>query len=470
MPVPVISIAEMREWEKATWASGQTESEVIRHVGKAVAARALQMTRFDDPLLILCGKGHNGDDARWARELLADRRVELLDVKDPAADLDRLEALLAAPPALIIDGLFGVGLSRPLDAAWVKFIECVNATGLPVLAVDVPSGLNADNGEAMGAAVRATVTLTVGAPKRGMLRPSAWPFVGRLDVAAQVGLGPCPIKGETQWTLPGDFRGFPPPRPVAGHKGTFGHLAIIAGSVGYHGAAVLAARAAQRARAGLITVFPHESAYGPVAAQLQAAMVRSWEPGIDLNEGFDAVLMGPGLASPQVPAPMNHFAASLWKNFPGPVVADATALAWLPPAGGPADAVRLITPHPGEAGRLLGKSTDQVQADRPRALRELSRRFGHCWVVLKGNETLVGRSDGPIFVNCSGNPGLAQGGSGDVLGGYLAGLLAQPLIRADAGRAIRFGVWQHGATADRLAVAQPNWVTEELAAGLGLDG
>jgi len=118
----------------------------------------------------------------------------------------------------------------------------------PVLAVDVPSGLDADTGESYGAIIEAAVTLTVGAPKKGLLKPAAWPYVGRLEVATDVGLTRVPARSELEWVLPEDFRGFPPPRPVTGHKGDFGHLAIVAGSVGYHGAAVLAARAAQRAR------------------------------------------------------------------------------------------------------------------------------------------------------------------------------------------------------------------------------
>jgi len=152
----------------------------------------------------------------------------------------------------------------------------VNQSKIPVLAVDVPSGLNADTGEVYGAAVEAAVTLTVGAPKIGMLAPGAWPFVGRLEVATDVGLVPCPppaSRDELHWTLPEDFAGFPPRRAVAAHKGSFGHLAIVAGSFGFHGAAVLAARGAQRAQPGLITLFTQEDVYHPIASQLQSVMV-----------------------------------------------------------------------------------------------------------------------------------------------------------------------------------------------------
>jgi NAD(P)H-hydrate repair Nnr-like enzyme with NAD(P)H-hydrate dehydratase domain len=151
-----------------------------------------------------------------------------------------------------------------------------------------------------------------------------------------------------------------------------------------------------------------------------------------------------------------------------PVVVDASTLDWLP-MGGPSakNAIRVLTPHPGEAARLLNMTKQQVQANRPKALREISRRFGNCWVVLKGHQTLVGRSDGEIFVNPSGNPHLAQGGSGDVLAGYLAGLLAQRPLQADVGRLIRFAVWQHGAVADALQASRASWVIADLVDDLG---
>jgi len=147
MPLPVITVEQMREWEKATWATGQTEAEVIRRVGLAVAQRAVQLTRPSELILVLAGKGHNGDDARAAREHLPERRVDLLEVADPASDISKLEALLSLRPALVVDGLFGIGINRPLSPAWVGFINRINEARLKVLAMDVPSGLDASNGE-----------------------------------------------------------------------------------------------------------------------------------------------------------------------------------------------------------------------------------------------------------------------------------------------------------------------------------
>jgi NAD(P)H-hydrate epimerase len=470
MPLPVISIAQMREWEHATWKTGQTEAEVIRRVGGKIAQRALQLTRPDDAILILAGKGHNGDDARAVQEFLNERRVETLGVIAPESNLPELEQALSQKPALIIDGLFGIGLDRLLADDWKKFIETVNRSGIPVLAVDVPSGLNADTGEptSPGAAIEAAVTLTIGAPKTGLLAQNAWPFVGRLEVVGDVGLAPCLQTSELNWTLPEDFQNFPPRRSEAGHKGTFGHLGIIAGSFGFHGAAVLAARGAQRAQPGLITLFTQESVYHMVAAQLQAVMVNLWTPDFRLLDTVNAVLVGPGLAAPGLADVMSPtITRRIWRDSLLPVVVDASTLDWLPRGPSAKNAIRIVTPHPGEAARLLNMTKQQVQANRPQAVREISRRYGNCWVVLKGHQTLVGRSEGEIFANPSGNPHLAQGGSGDVLSGYLAGLLAQRPLQADINKLIRFAVWQHGAAADALQASRANWVIEDLIGELG---
>jgi NAD(P)H-hydrate epimerase len=467
MPVPVISIAQMRSWESATWATGQTEAEVIRQVGKALAQVALRLTAPGNVILILAGRGHNGEDARAARPWLNERRSELLDVTNPAADLQELERLLSLQPALVVDGLFGIGLNRPLDAAWIKFIERLNQAGLQILAVDVPSGLNADDGQIQGAAVQAAVTLTVGAPKTGLLLESAWPYVGRLEVAPDVGLIPSPHNGDTHWVLPKDFKGFPPRRGAASHKGTYGHLAIVAGSLGFHGAAVLAARAAQRAHPGLITLYTLEAVYHAIAPQLQAVMVQPWSAKVKLPGDYAALAVGPGLAATDAADQLKVISRHVWRDALVPVVVDASALDWLQLDQAPRTGIRVLTPHPGEAARLLRCSVAQVQANRVEAVRNVSRRFANAWVVLKGHQTLIGRSTGELWVNSSGNPHMAQGGSGDVLAGYLAGLLSQPALQADPLKTIGYAVWQHGAAADYLQTTRPNWVVEDLVETLG---
>lgn len=470
MAIPVINIADMREWEKATLATGQTEAEVIRRVGQCVADHARRLTQAGDRILILAGKGHNGDDARAARESLTDRTVKLLELLQPETDLPQLETALAEKPALIVDGIFGLGLNRPLSEAWQKIISTVNASKIPVLAVDVPSGLNADTGEHFGAAIAAAVTLTVGTPKIGMLAAHAWPFVGRLEVAGDIGFISCPCESELNWTLPGDFENFPPSRPVAGHKGTFGHVNIIAGSLGFHGAAVLAARGAQRAQPGLVTVSTMENVFAVIAPQLQSAMVNVWQPETKFPDSVTAMLIGPGLAGPDLPPKLRTSLHHWWRDFEGPVVVDASALNFL--AAGPfgKQFVRVLTPHPGEAGRLLNWTAEKVQSNRVAAVREISKKYGHCWVVLKGHQTMIGRNHGEIFMNPSGNPHLAQGGSGDLLAGFLAGLLAQPVLQADAAKTLRYAVWQHGAAADKLQIERANWTVEDLASEIGNAG
>ena len=467
VPVPVIPIATMREWEAASWAAGQTEAEVIRRVGQCIACRARSLTGAGDTILIIAGKGHNGDDARAAGDYLEGRRVKLLKLLQPEADLLPLETALREDLALIIDGLFGLGLDRPLAEPWQRIIAAINAANLPILAVDVPSGLNADTGEPQGAAVRASLTLTVGAPKVGLLAAPAWPFVGRLEVAANVGLIACPYTGELIWTQPEDFGAFPPPRPVAAHKGSFGHVVIVAGSLGYHGAAVLAARGAQRAQPGLATVFTQPNVYSVVASQLQYAMVGFWQPENRFPENITALLVGPGLAARDAVESLRRVINPWWRDAEYPVVVDASALDLLAVGPFTNQASRILTPHPGEAARLLGWTAQKVQANRLAALREISGRYGKAWVVLKGHQTLIGRSEGEVYVNPSGNPHLAQGGSGDLLSGFIAGLLAQPALQADMAQTLRFAVWQHGAAADQLQSTRANWTLEDLAKEIG---
>lgn len=466
MPVPVLTVEQMREWEQATWATGVTEQSVIDHVGRELARRLLERTRPDEAILVLAGKGHNGDDARAAVAHLGTRPVEVLTVDNPASTLTQLKAALAKRPAWIVDALFGIGLDRPLDSTWTSLIEAVNQAAVNVLSVDVPSGLEANLGQPAGTAIQATCTLTIGAPKQGLLAASAAPFVGRLEVLTDVGLIPCYHEPDLWWTLAEDFRHYPPSRPADSHKGSFGHLSIVAGSVGYHGAAVLAARGAQRAKVGRTTVCTQDNVYPIVASHLQGAMVRPWAPdGLDLGT---ALLAGPGLAAPGAETQVQQALRRLWsKDALQPFIVDASALDWLPLGMTIPRQVRVVTPHPGEAGRMLNANAAMVQSDRLQAVRKISSRFGDCWVVLKGQHTLVGRSSGPVYVNSTGNADLAQGGSGDLLSGYIAGLLAQPALMDDPCTALRFAVWQHGAAADHLSLTQPNWGVEDLADLIG---
>jgi NAD(P)H-hydrate epimerase len=164
---------------------------------------------------------------------------------------------------------------------------------------------------------------------------------------------------------------------------------------------------------------------------------------------------------------MKLLTRALWLESELPVIVDATALDWIPTAEFPKDAIRVVTPHPGEAAHLLKTTPDKVQAGRLQSLRNISKKLGNCWVVLKGHQTLIGRSEGEIFVNPSGNPHLAQGGSGDALAGYISGLLAQTQLQKDVCKTICYAVWQHGHAADGLQAARANWVVEDLVDEIG---
>ncbi len=468
MPVPVISIAQMREWEQVSWDAGRSVDVVMREAGRTVANEARFMTRPDEPVLVLTGKGNNGGDAKYAAEYLDDRKVALIDASRPGGLLDELPNALAdirARNGIVIDGLFGIGLNRPLEGHWRKLIEELNRADVRVLAVDVPSGLNADTGELMGVAVCATTTVTFGGPKNAMIWHKTAEHIGRLVVAAEIGLVACPFSGSPNWSLEQDFHGFPPRRPVHGHKSTFGHLAILAGSQGYHGAAVLAARAAHRAMPGLVSVFTPPPAYPFVASQLQQSMVHPWSGEIGLPDSTTAIVIGPGLAGPDLNAELRSFAVKLWTESELTVIADASALDWLP-ADVSFPGCRIVTPHPGEAARMLQMSGAEIQADREKAAGRLRERVGGCVVVLKGQQTVIADDQG-ITINSTGCPELGQGGSGDVLAGYLGGLAAQPALSAELPRTIRYAVWEHGRVAEQLSAERTAWDLNDLIPRLG---
>jgi NAD(P)H-hydrate epimerase len=478
MPLPILSVAEMRNWESATWAAGMTPDAVIARVGRALANALLERTSPGERVLLLAGRGHNGDDVRAAERWLQDREVRLISVVDPDAACAAIDALAneSVPwrPDCCVDGLFGIGLNRSLDARWIRLLERVNQFRCPIASVDVPSGLDADTGLPRGGAVRADWTFTIGTPKSGLVETHAAEWVGRLEVLADVGLldpsgmstTPGWASSDLLWSHRSDFDAFPPRRKVNSHKGTYGHVVIAAGSMGYHGAAVLAARGAQSMRPGLVTVLTPEESYLPVASQLASVMVRPWLPEGILPESATALVVGPGLAANGMRERYESAVGSWWLQWPGPMVVDASALDWIRSLPSPpANALRVLTPHPGEAARWLGCDASEVNRNRSRTLRRMADRGE--WVVLKGHQTRLGTLQGPIRVNSTGNPGLAQGGTGDVLAGALGGLLAQRACAANPSEAIAYGVWEHGAAADRLEARRRNWRAEELASELG---
>ena len=466
MPLPIISVAQMRDWEERTWAAGTAEQDVMLRAGEAVARQVGFLTQPDAQVLFLAGPGNNGGDTKIAADQSQDRKAIVLEINDPTEQLSALQDELDRNPALIVDGLFGIGLNRDLDEGWITIIDRINNSNIPVLSVDIPSGLNADTGQPSGAAIEAHTTLTLGTPKTGLIPHTSAPYTGRVLVANRIGLHAERPASEALWIQFSDMFGAYPKRDPESHKGDFGHVGIIAGSTGFHGAAVLCARAALRARPGLVSVYT--TAHETVASQLQSAMVHPWTK--EALQGIgkcSAFVIGPGLAGPDVPEGMISAVRMMWGKLDEPIIADASALDWLVDVPAKSGAFRAITPHAGEAARLLDTTATVINQSRESSLRKLSQTLG-AYVVLKGRHTLIGSESGPVLVNSTGNPGLAQGGSGDVLAGFLGGLMAQPALRENDIRTLAYGVWKHGLAADRLESQGDYWGMDDLIHGLGL--
>lgn len=473
MSLPVLTADQMRSWESASWALKVSVHAVIGVVGERLSSKVKALVPSGTRILLLAGRGHNGDDVRAMVSHLKGIEFEIVNVHDPVTASDRVRNALGKTPHLVVDGLFGIGLRGKLPPPWCEIIEMVNESRLPVISVDIPSGLDADTGTPQGAAISACMTIAIGTPKMGHFQTPALPYIGRLEVMSGIGLTSNHVVAadfgsdpKLFWSESRDFQGgIAPARPVASHKGNFGHLVIIAGSRGYHGAAVLAARAAHRARPGLVSVITSPDTYGAVASQLTETMVDSWHPDLALPPRTTAVLVGPGLAGIEVPDWLRTWVSDSWAKSPVAWIADASALDWLRNVPTPSSALRVWTPHPGEAGRILGVSADLIQSDRVGSARRLA---SGAWTILKGHQTLVAQPGGVIHINPSGNPGLAKGGTGDALGGFIGGLLAQPAIVARTGDALRYAVWDHGAAADRLEQQPGPWTTDDLIRQLGI--
>lgn len=364
---------------------------------------------------------------------------------------------------VVVDALFGTGLARPVTGVAAALIRRINACACPVVAVDLPSGVAADTGQLLGEAVRATWTVTFGAEKIAHRQHPGAALCGEV-VLAPIGIPRLLLEDPAHQVgrnLPGDWA--IPPRPVDGHKGSFGHLLVVAGGVGKAGAAVLTARGAQRIGPGLVTVASPAGVQPTVAAQLTEAMTlplpAAPDGGVDGGSAAalaaapvepGALAVGPGLGGGSGTLELVRGVMARWHRLPVVVDADGlNALALLGGEGltalvvGHGGAV-ILTPHPGEMARLLGSGVAAVQADRLGCARAAATRWG-AWVVLKGAGSVIAAPDGRAWINHTGNSGLAAGGSGDLLTGIIGGLLAQ---RWGAESAVRAGVWLHGAAAE----------------------
>ena len=438
---PLYTAAEIRRIDDA---AGGAVPPLMERAGSAAAelAVALASDRQKD-ILVLAGPGNNGGDARIAAQRLSEQffRVSV------ATRADEI------PPAkawgLVIDGLFGIGLARPIGAPYAALVDYANRQSCPVLALDVPSGIDADSGRVLGCAVRATHTLTFIALKPGLLTLDGPDHCGEVRVA-ELGLDCGKLLPPSGWVAhPGLFARVLKRRARNFHKGLAGSLGILGGASGMTGATLLAGRAALKLGAGRVYVgLLDEKAPGVDAVALEL-MLRHADDA--LGQDLDALVIGPGIGRGERAEAL--LAATLASDIP--CVIDADALNLMSENGdlrrvcARRSADTLLTPHPAEAARLLKSKVPEVQADRISAAKAISRELG-AHVVLKGNGSVMVARDGHWFINTSGNPGMASAGTGDVLAGMLGALLAQGYSGESS---LVLGVHLHGAAADELVRA-----------------
>jgi ADP-dependent NAD(P)H-hydrate dehydratase / NAD(P)H-hydrate epimerase len=472
----VLGAAEMRAVDRrAIDELGIPAAVLMENAGRAVADVVLARVPAGGRVAVVCGSGNNGGDgfvcARWMREHGVAVSVYLAKGRPAAggeADLqlqiwERLGGEVAdagaeiAAAEVVVDALFGTGMDRGIEGTLAQVVEWMNAAPLRI-AVDIPSGLSADTGRAAGAVVRADVTVTLAFPKVGVV---SWPgcetagevWLADIGIPRELGAGASLTFAHAAAMAP-----LVPRWALGDHKGTRGHALVVAGSPGKTGAALLAAEAAVRGGAGLVTLATDAACFEAVQGRVREVMTAVADDVSALAAGKRAVVWGPGM--PTAPAAGARLRSEL-ARLECPIVLDADGLNHLAAdlgaartAGGPL----VLTPHPGEAARLLGRDTAAVQADRVASARELAA-IARAVVVLKGARTVVAAPDGSASINVTGNPGLGTGGTGDVLAGLLGALLAQGLTPWDAAR---LGVYLHGLAGD---LAQKEIGTVGMAAG-----
>jgi len=481
----VVTSAQIAELDRrATEEHGIPVQQLMETAGRRVAQAARELLgSARGHVVVLTGKGNNGGDGLVAARYLAGAGLSVTALLTASqseyvgearralgeATASGVEVQAAAPgrlrgsletAALIIDALFGTGFRGSARGIAAEMIQTANAVKRPILAVDVPSGLNADSGHADGPAIRATATVTMGLPKVGLLVHPGAELAGTIYVA-EIGYPPAltdDASVRTHLVTPEMVRARIPARPPDSHKGTYGRTLVIAGSVGFTGAAVLAALGALRAGAGLVTLGVPADVYPIVASHVieamptplpaaDGALAAEARNRIDELVGIsEAVAVGPGLSTA---SGVRAVVQGLLRTG-RPLVIDADGLNVL---AGRADVLRsaagpvVITPHPGELSRLVGKQTAEITQDRLGSARAAAERF-RCVVVLKSASTIVATPDGEAFILRTGNPGMATGGMGDVLTGAIASLIGQGVPPADAAWA---GAYLHGLAGDLLA-------------------
>jgi hydroxyethylthiazole kinase-like uncharacterized protein yjeF len=437
MSRPVYPSTEIRRIEQAN-----AGLPLMERAGAAAAELAIQLlSDKGKDVLVLAGPGNNGGDAKIVARLLKEKffRVSLAGKAEDIPNDTRWN--------LVVDGLFGIGLARPVEGAYAQLIDYANAQSCPILALDLPSGLNADTGQVLGRAVRATHTLTFIGLKPGLLTLDGPDQCGQVAVAGLSLANPPPDAGSGWVAEPMLFANVLKPRPRNFHKGMAGCVGIIGGAEGMAGAALLAGRAALKLGAGRV----YCGTLAPLAVDTDAMELMLRHPDDVLGLDLDAIVIGPGLGLGERAETL--LGAVLASELPCVLDADALNLIAenedLRKACARRRADTLITPHPAEAARLLAETTAQVQADRLKAARALSANL-NAHVVLKGNGSILVARDGHWFINASGNPGMGSAGMGDVLAGILGALLAQ---KYSGETSLVLGTHLHGCAADECVKA-----------------
>ena len=503
--LPVLDNEAMREADRYTIDDLGVPSIVLMENAATGVVDALRETYPDSTsVLVLCGPGNNGGDGLAAARHLVngghDVRVVLFGSEDRLSQdsavnlqlarafgvnitiveddtLTALDATLASrPPDVVVDALLGTGIDRPLAGRFAAIADRVNAMDSAVLSVDVPTGLNGSSSDTPGPSVEADLTVTFAALKTCHVLPPACLRCG--DVAiVDIGIPPNILERQTnlRWLESHDVTLLLPVRPVDGHKGGFGHLILVAGAPGRGGAVAMAARSAVVVGSGLVTMAVPEPLVPVVDGACLEAMTHGLaadaDGGIAVPDGLEpllsratAVAAGPGMGTSDGAAKTLEWLINAWS---GALLLDADAINLL--AGEPERLAGrsqpgVLTPHPGELARLLGRSTAEIVSDRVSAAREAADRSG-CVVVAKGFRSIIATPDGESWINPTGDAHLASGGSGDVLTGTVGGLMAQGLEPA---RAAVVGVWLHGRAGelggDLYPAATPASVQSELVA------
>jgi NAD(P)H-hydrate epimerase len=505
----ILNAAQMREADRFTIEEiGIPSLVLMENAGRQVvsAIEASYESCLNGRVAVLCGRGNNGGDGFVVARTLLQRGVDaavfvigsVAEVRgDARINLDVLGRLGVtvveiadeqswelhfseiSQCTLIIDAIFGTGLKAPLAGMLETVVADVNASDIPIVSIDLPSGISADTAHLIGDCVDASMTVTLAAPKLPLVVPPAEAFAGDV-VIADIGI-PYEVIDELEGPrlellTPEQVAEIIEPRAADSNKGDFGRVTVVAGSRGKTGAAHLAAMGALRSGAGLVTVatpasvlpivagFAPELMTEPLADADGALVAEAIERVLELRH--DVIACGPGLGrNPTVAA----FVRALLDRATAPLVLDADALTVL--ADDPARIVGredrdvIITPHPGEMARLVGSSVEDVQANRIDVAGTFASAH-HVYVVLKGHRTVIATPEGHVFINPTGNPGMATAGTGDVLCGMIAAWLAQLL---DAEAACRLAVFAHGLAGDLAEAAhgQVSMTATDLLAQLG---